>query len=595
MALAATRRGVAATKLHGIVANSNLVFRYGTTASVDEPTGDETTWELNAGDSIQLHFRWNPGSTGVIPNKLTRVVYYETGTGTVVRTFATDAAFPAAGASNGVTDTFHATSDGTATGQPRAGTLRLFIRTVKDDGPAGAFNFNVNSDDSPAETHDAVNYNAVNSYAGVLRSNMKVSDLTVNAYPAGSTFAYPDTVTLTAAHTQRFADRNNENVRIDVLDGSAQQAAGSSQEVGAGTTAQNFACDETFDAASKSYGARLVVVNNALLIPTSGAIKWTKLIDDGANVTVNGAGDEAERQSFFTADPRLSGKAGDGSAGFHFQVNRASFDTSFHEPSMQGLAPDSMQAAIIIFNARGEGVNGLSVTLTADPTNPGSTVTLNTTTSTQDGQAGVTGLIDVCPSGKPGGAWALAADITAPAAIDHADYFLTNTSTITVILDDPRISLRCEGGDPATPLDHWRPGKQLVVGIAAVRMEGNVGSQTATRVAYDTNSARFFVASFNPALGRLESLASDEQTWEVTDTPHLFTPTISAGDSKLGLYTFDAADTGLWGNRSVFVEGYALVSGVPKIGGGTVEMSGDKNRHDRYAFDGPGFVGFPTR
>lgn len=582
----ATYKGVASAGV-SVTGITGTRTAYLTTGS-DGTLSDRPVWELNAGDSVTLTFL--DLTTDAPPNafdSLTLAVYYETAFGTLVRTLSSGA--PPA---SGTTYTFYATSDGLVGGTPRAGTLRLYIRYLFDEGVGGI----VEADSDGTTFQDSaatVNPAALN--IGVLRSNKKVTDITVNAYPAGATFANPDTVMITVAGTQRFADRNNEMVRVDLLDGAAQQAAGLSQEVGAGTTAQNFTCNETFDAASKSYGARLVVVNNALLVPTSGAIKWTKLIDDGANVTVNGAGDEAERQSFFTADPRLSGKGGDGSAGFHFQVNRASFDTSFHEPSMQGLAPDSMQAAIIIVNARGEGQNGLSVTLTADPANPGSTVTLNTTTSTQDGQAGVTELIDVCPSGKPGGSWALAADITAPSTIDDPAYFLNNTDAVSVILDDPRMSLRIEAGDPTTPTDHWRPGKQLVVGMAAVRLEGNAGSQLATRVAYDTNSAVFLVASFNVALGRLETLASDEVTWQVTDTPHLFSVTLSAGDLKLGLRTFSAVNTALWGGRDVFVQGYCLVNGVPKIGGGTTSMAGDKNRHDRYAFDGPGFVGFPTR
>jgi hypothetical protein len=90
------------------------------------------------------------------------------------------------------------------------------------------------------------------------------------------------------------------------------------------------------------------------------------------------------------------------------------------------------------------------------------------------------------------------------------------------------------------------------------------------------------------ALGRLETMSSDEQTWEATDTPYLFSSALSPGDSKLALRTFAAEDTALWGDRDVFVQAYALVGGVPKIGGGTTSTSGLENPHDAAQFDPTG-------
>lgn len=254
-----------------------------------------STWEIDAGASVTLRFRWTdvPGAIGLTPNdpnKVYLIAYYETGTGTVVRTFANGTAV-----ANNSTYTFHGTNTGQSGGSPRCGTLRLYVRAVKDDSTGGLNDYDTNSDAAGA-----------NANPGALRVNMLVSNLAVNAYPAGSTFAYgpagDEIITLTSTHTQRYADRNVETYRIDALENAVVQSNGTIKEIGTTSTAQTFTANNTFDDAAKSYGKKFTVTGNSILVPTE---KWTLPKANGVNVTQSGT-DAVERQSFYNVDPRIS-------------------------------------------------------------------------------------------------------------------------------------------------------------------------------------------------------------------------------------------------------------------------------------------------
>lgn len=549
-------------------------FALRTEDAVGISNGDKAGWQLAPGASVTLHFETGTsGATppGAVDAALELRVYYETGTGTLVRTLYSGTTAPA----DGSTYAFFGTSDGTAGGSPRAGTLRLYIRAQRT--AIVAYDRNSDGTGGSGGTADITDQ-------GVLQVGCNVDDIAVQAYPAGATFAYTqagEAVTVTATHTQRFADTNVETVAIDALDGVAVQTTGSSVEVGAGTTAQNFTVNDTnFDAASKSYGAEFRVVGNSGLTPTSGAIPWTYLLDNGANVEANGL--KMRRQSFYNVDPRFTLRNGAGSNGYHFQKGLPlAFESTAHDAGYQMLASDLGHAASQVVNARSEAVNGLGYTLTSTSVTNGAVTSISGTTALSDGLNGMTALVEVCPNGKPGGNFGLLLDITSPAGADDPAYITNPSGTILVLADDPSLGLRVESGDPATPDDHWRIGLQMVVGMAASRRTKVNGVVGKTRLAIDSGTGKFLVGSFNAALARLETLASDGITWEYTTTPHLFATAVSPGDALLNLYTFSAATTAQWGaNRGgYFVDGGAEIGGVYKGGGGKVDSLGIANMH----------------
>lgn len=260
-------------------------------ADVGDGTWPKTDldFELNAGNSIDLYYRTRTtGSLGpAVANTIILSVYYETGTGTLVRELHNG---PPPG--DGTIFTFWATEDGTSGGSPRAGTLRLYVQAIRTH----IGTYNINSDDDGDQ--------------GVIRANGLASNIAVSAYPAGSLFAYgasgDENLTLTATHSQPYAVRGHEHIRIDALDGTDQQIAGDEKDIGSGTTTtQQFAVNSDFDNAAASYGAEFIPTGVAQLVPDSEPdMLWTTFVDDGTNVEQNG--DNVRRQSFYNVDPRLS-------------------------------------------------------------------------------------------------------------------------------------------------------------------------------------------------------------------------------------------------------------------------------------------------
>lgn len=267
------------------------------TANVTGAPTDRATWEGDAGSSVTLFFRNE--TAGAVPpgnadNVFELLVYYETGTGTLVKTLHSGTTPPA----DGTSYTFHFTSNGDSGGSPRAGTLRLYIRADRDAIVAYDRNSDNTGGSGTSGTGDQ----------GALRSNLLVSDLTVSAYPSGSKFAYgvaaDEQFTLTATHTQKYADRDNET--FDMISLNASDVAVETftdVELGAATTtAQAFTVDDTYATGDNNYGFRFTVNNNSLLLTGE---KWTRPIDSGANVTQDGT-NSVKRSSFYVVNPDVT-------------------------------------------------------------------------------------------------------------------------------------------------------------------------------------------------------------------------------------------------------------------------------------------------
>lgn len=247
-------------------------------------TGDKTPWEFAAGSQATLYYATT--TAGLTPPDQADVITLQVrrSDGSVLKELHNGSP-PASGTSF----TVDLTDTGNPGGGERCGELELYVRAVRSGG-LGPYDVNSQS----------------NGDRGLIRSNAKVTDLAVSAYPAGSTFAYGaaanEQLTLTATHTQPFV-ANQGQLRVDALDGTVVQASGSNQNASGTTTQQSFAANNTFDDAAKSYGAQLTAVGNTFINPTSGAIPWTTLVDSGANVEQNGTA--VRRQSFYNVDPRV--------------------------------------------------------------------------------------------------------------------------------------------------------------------------------------------------------------------------------------------------------------------------------------------------
>jgi hypothetical protein len=266
-------------------------------------TSNEATWQMDAGGCLTLY--WFDTSTGVsppaVPNKVTIQYHLDVVTASAMQTVQSAAAEPA----NGASASFCATTDGIAGSAARAGTYRIRIQVVKDNGPGGVGNYDISSD-------GVANVGAITHYdQGALRSLQKVSSITRSAYPAGSTFAYGtagnEQITVTATYTQPNEATGAETSRTSVVSNAnvAVGVSGAAASVGGTTSlAQSHTVDPTNTPSSGSpYVAAYVPTGNSALT----GLTWTLIANsgNGANIVRAGSGAYAYDSTTFNIDPRI--------------------------------------------------------------------------------------------------------------------------------------------------------------------------------------------------------------------------------------------------------------------------------------------------
>ncbi|MDP3770031.1 MAG: hypothetical protein Q8R40_03795 [bacterium] len=273
---------------NGLLGIRNFSFRV---INEQTPAQDRATWELNAGDSITLYYKtW---TLGVLPPSVpttVRLRVYSDNGGTIVREFV-DGAPPADGSSY----TFFATNDGTAGGTPITGTFRLYIEAICS-GVCLPGTYDVTSD--------------TNGDKGGLRSGISVFDITKNAYPAGTRYAYgpagDEIMTFIASSSERFEDTGaNQTVRLTTRrNGGPVVENGASQELGvSGSTTASFIADNTYNPTiSISYDVEFQILGNANL----WSKPWTHIATggNGANI-IRDSPTAARYANRFTVDPRI--------------------------------------------------------------------------------------------------------------------------------------------------------------------------------------------------------------------------------------------------------------------------------------------------
>lgn len=250
--------------------------------------GDE--WEMDAGDCLTAYYRTS--GTGTLPpdpadDVILRLLYEDSST--IVATYH-DGAPP----SNDEDYEVCATTDGTSSGDPRAGTYRLFIQASV--GGVGAYTIN----------SDGTGGDEAMSGPGALRGRMFVSTIAASTPPAGSIFAYGPTgdeeVDLTITHTEPFGNDGHEEARIQAFQ-TVSVAVGADQDVTGSTTEQSFTIDDTFNAGATNYEVGMDIVGNS---PLHGG-PWTIYADSGHGLGLTRFNDTfLFTNNLFTADPRIT-------------------------------------------------------------------------------------------------------------------------------------------------------------------------------------------------------------------------------------------------------------------------------------------------
>ena len=244
-----------------------------------------------------------------------------------------------------------------------------------------------------------------------------------------------------------------------------------------------------------------------------------------------------------------------------------------------------------ITNANGSGINSISWTTTLqDHAHLVSALTATATSTTQGGQAGWGDTFLNWTSALPGGQWDKSCTITSPSGATGLES--GNTDTYSLIASNPNLRLIC-GGGPASLGDdvkHWSPGMPFEVGLCVFN------TATLTTVALDSGPTAF-IGRLNYATGTVEYLDSDGVTWVAATGASAYAHPLTASpyDANAYLTSFTGVQTAGWGTADLFVVGRCTVGGVPVNDFSKEIAVSTKNRHDAYAFDGAGFVGFPSR
>lgn len=465
--------------------------------------------------------------------------------GTVIRTFALTVS------SASQTSEFFFTNDGTNTGTARAGTLIIDIQATRTT----VVSYDYETDGSPSTAPTGFTATVVDR--GWIRGSTTSTLVLSNASLGGAKNTPAEYDESLFARVTLAATLYEAKALTVALSNTSPALSSTTNSATSGNFDVTFTAvvDERYPAASSNTATTTTSPNSA----NTGT----------AYVPLTPTEDS------MTADPRLT-------LSHYFHKDQTSFDTSFNVLSKQMLSSEVGQAATRFVGSRGTGINGLSVTQTVDPTNPGTTVTANSTTATLDSEAGWTGLVDVCPTGKPGGPWVKTCDVTAPTDIDLDSYLITNTDTLTVLAPDSRITPIVYLGPSATGTEgrHAEPGENMKLVVTMYT------SATHKRLAADAGSVTACLIRWNVALSRFEYLDSDGTTW-INWTTSLACNDFSLADAGDGVtFTVDFNSTSGW--TAADIVAILLTSsftGTPYTTYVSREFVSSSNRHDGYAFD----------
>jgi hypothetical protein len=559
------------------------------------------TQDTAAGSSVTLTVRSMVGvgaTSPAAPDSL-KLKIVNTAGNVLIKEFTFTAGHPSpGGAAISQAFTFFFTANGDSGGAARSGTVEMVLEAVRTSGIAGT-NYNIQSDGSndgnsaaasgPTGSTLTLNRGWVRgtTTATVTTSNVAAGGAKPSVYayttPTGAdggdsvfhrvTLAAPTYETWTATHT---------------ISGATPALSASSASAQTQTFDATFTrvVDNRFPASSSAQTAGVGTVPNASLnntAPNSGGGS-TGQPYVGLTVTTDS----------LTVDPRVTRRP-------LFQIDDNTFATPPLSKNLASHERATHQTGFMaerFTNARSEGVNGLTYTLTLTPTKPGDTVTATGKTSTtQGGEAGWASALTPWVSGLPGGTWTKAIAVTAPADITGAAYFplaAGENETYTLLAVNPNLKVVTGAGSSsaATDGDHWHPGLPLLVGLAVF----DIGSRQVVDVD-DPGLPKAYIslARFNVTSGRAEYLTATPDvdgslTWAAANgaTVHEFQLARSPGDNLTFIHQFSATETAGWGTADLFVIPRAVKDGTPYSTFGITEVPDVRNRHDAYAFDPTG-------
>lgn len=505
--------------------------------SVSHADSTALTWvataaaqDTAAGSSVLVTITHTNGG-GVTPaNAETLTLRYVTDGGIVIKTVSLN---PTASSQ---TDTFYFTDTGNSGGSPRCGTIEIKLQATRTTIPTYDFETDGSPNTPPAGFH------AHTLNQGWIRGTTTRAEEVSNVSLGGAlTEPAEYDESLFVRLTEGAISYTARALTVTSSSGSLSSATNSTTAAQRDVTFTNVV-DERFPAAVTNVTWSVTVPNAAL----TGVPDWTATTTAEADLDV---------------DPRLT-------CTHHFQIDNNTFSLAADDNSNQMLATESGFLWTRITGSRGTGLNGITLTQTLTPTNPGTAVgPTSSVTSTRDSQIGWSDKIDWTAS-KPGGTWTKTVDITAPTDIDGSTYLLNSSEVLTMLAPDSRITVIASGG-PTDKAKHYVAGNAFQVGVsiykAAVKQVIPADSDGAGGHKAYAILAR--LEDTGAHAGRSQYLDSDGITWvPITgpgQTAYLHQLTQTRPDSMVYTKTIPAEQTEDWGDYDIFVIGEVFVSGTP--------------------------------
>lgn len=478
----------------------------------------------------------------------------------------------------GTAVTFFATSDGTSTGTPKAGTYQLAVScqyaTRTADAVNGAYAVNTIGTDSRSGTPNTWDSPAPAKDKGYLRASTTVT----LAVSGSGTRSYGDTLALSAD----LADVLLQNATLTLALGPGTGTSNSTTD----NHTRNQAVDNTYPVAATSYTPTVAAPNSSL----SGIAHVLFTTTTASAVTV---------------DPRLTIQ-------LYMQLN----DTALNTPPdgttdlthnvTSKLASDIGLVAIRVKNARAEGINSItfstnSITavdrnlLTSPIIRAGNNFTSNTLNGALGWVTASSGLGGANPnflswaSAQPGGTWDFAYTLSGPAGA--VGLGTASPQQLVMLSQNPNIRLVAYFGGPSDETgDHWSPGNPLTLSFTI----DNIGTHTFIQPVNPSIGLRRYV----PSTDSWEYLRKSDLTWQLvgSNTADVFTttstPAIAASADGLGwTLTFTANQTASWGlddMEGVFVGSDS--SGTPYSVLLLITVLSANNKHSGYTLDAVGLA-----
>lgn len=553
-------------------------------------TGDHP-FELAAGASVRVATRFEANSNIATPSAgdiRCWVELYVDRSSTLLRSVQV-VTLP--GGAGGYPDThgeeiFYATSDGTSTGTPKAGTYRLVARMEYAQNTADSVNggYRVNSDETGVSPLNARS-GTTNTWAsgrvrtdmGYLRAGVNLTAIDIDNSAAfdglPALFAWPDTVrlrvttdvTILTGSSTLIIDADTLNVATPIRDSEIVASAASTTWNDSGGTVQ---LDRTDPA---SFGIQIGPPDNSTLsgrpwvhfesVPVSytlGTVDGTKSIS-------------ASRQSFLTFDSSIT-------VDHHMQLNNNVFNVALDTVSR--LTSDLAFITLTLTNARGEPVNGVTVTETLQDNQVLTTAAIDRSVAT--GANGRPSTMSSWSSSLPGGGWLHTVDITSPSGLIGEE--VTPVVTYTLLAPNSAYSVLCSAGG-ATDGQHFNQGDDFIAGGGLVNgVTGQLLTPSGTPCAIiarqsDTGYVEYLDDTFawNQLDGSEAAFCHDLMSSDLI---------IPGADPRVFLLIIPASVGVVWGLGGIScLFRFLDAAGTPYIGQASVFVSGGKNLHSGYKFD----------